>query len=87
MPDYVVLCCCRILTNGGMMILASCPVQAAIEEQCSQQEIKVEWGNGLAQERETEEARMEEMELEKTKSFARTRDDPIIEKMLKEKVG
>ncbi|GJX39959.1 cellular retinaldehyde binding/alpha-tocopherol transport [Tanacetum coccineum] len=49
-------------------------------------EIKVEWGNGLAQEREAEEARTEEMELQKTKPFARTRDDPVIERMLKEKV-
>nr|GEV96160.1 BUD13 homolog [Tanacetum cinerariifolium] len=70
----------------------------AIEEQCSQQEIKVEWANGLAQEREAKEARTEEIELEKSKPFARTRDDlllngclrkkddPIIECMLKEKV-
>ncbi|GKA43622.1 homeobox protein luminidependens isoform X2, partial [Tanacetum coccineum] len=83
MPNDVVLY--WFLTNGGVMILASWPVQAAIEEQCSQQEIKVEWGNGLAQEREAEEARTEEMELQKTKLFARTRDDPVIERMLKEK--
>ncbi|GJX79259.1 33 kDa ribonucleoprotein, chloroplastic [Tanacetum coccineum] len=49
-------------------------------------EIKVEWGNGLAQEREAEEARTEEMKLQKTKPFARTRDDSVIERMLKEKV-
>ncbi|GJU74610.1 BUD13 protein [Tanacetum coccineum] len=48
-------------------------------------EIKVEWGNSLAQEREAEEARTEEMELQQTKPFARTRDDPVIERMLKEK--
>nr|GFA49056.1 hypothetical protein [Tanacetum cinerariifolium] len=45
------------LTNGSVMILASWPVQAAIKEQCSQQEIKVEWGNSLAQEQEAKEAR------------------------------
>ncbi|GJY02661.1 BUD13 protein [Tanacetum coccineum] len=48
-------------------------------------EIKVEWGKGLAQKREAE-ARLEEMELQKTKTFARTRDDPDLERMLKEKV-
>ncbi|XP_076900577.1 uncharacterized protein LOC143554772 isoform X1 [Bidens hawaiensis] len=37
-------------------------------------EIKLEWGKGLAQKREAE-ARLKELELEKAKPFARTRDD------------
>ncbi|KAK1437187.1 hypothetical protein QVD17_02975 [Tagetes erecta] len=37
-------------------------------------EIKLEWGKGLAQKREAE-ARLHELELEKAKPFARTRDD------------
>lgn len=36
------------------------------------QEIKLEWGKGLAQKREAE-ARLQELELEKEKPFARTR--------------
>ncbi|KAK2997011.1 hypothetical protein RJ639_025698, partial [Escallonia herrerae] len=49
------------------------------------EEIKVEWGKGLAQKREAEE-RQQELELEKAKPFARTRDDPDLDKMLKERV-
>ncbi|PWA85539.1 BUD13-like protein [Artemisia annua] len=37
-------------------------------------EIKVEWGKGLAQKREAE-ARLDELGLQKTKPFARTRRD------------
>ncbi|CAK7356211.1 unnamed protein product [Dovyalis caffra] len=48
-------------------------------------EKKLEWGKGLAQKRETE-ARLEELEIEKEKPFARTRDDPELDKMLKERV-
>ncbi|KAL6189712.1 hypothetical protein ACLB2K_036115 [Fragaria x ananassa] len=48
-------------------------------------EIKVEWGKGLAQKREAE-AKLEALEREKEKPFARTRDDPELDKMMKEKV-
>uniref|UniRef100_A0A1J3HTF0 BUD13-like protein n=1 Tax=Noccaea caerulescens TaxID=107243 RepID=A0A1J3HTF0_NOCCA len=48
-------------------------------------EIKLEWGQGLAQKREAE-ARLEELELEKEKPFARSRDDPELDKMMKERV-
>ncbi|XP_043690210.1 BUD13 homolog [Telopea speciosissima] len=48
-------------------------------------EKQLEWGKGLAQKREAE-ARQRELELEKDKPFARTRDDPEIDKMLKERV-
>ncbi|KAL6187211.1 hypothetical protein ACLB2K_043326 [Fragaria x ananassa] len=48
-------------------------------------EIKVEWGKGLAQKRESE-AKLEALEREKEKPFARTRDDPELDKMMKEKV-
>lgn len=48
-------------------------------------EIKLEWGKGLAQKREAE-ARLEELELEKAKPFARTRDDPDLDRMLKDRV-
>ncbi|CAI9757902.1 unnamed protein product [Fraxinus pennsylvanica] len=48
-------------------------------------EIKLEWGKGLAQKREAE-ARLQELEVEKDKPFARSWDDPELDKMLKEKV-
>ncbi|XP_022865942.1 BUD13 homolog [Olea europaea var. sylvestris] len=48
-------------------------------------EIKLEWGKGLAQKREAE-ARMQELEVEKDKPFARSRDDPELDKLLKERV-
>ncbi|KAH8513965.1 hypothetical protein H0E87_006997 [Populus deltoides] len=48
-------------------------------------EKKIEWGKGLAQKREVE-TRLEELELEKDKPFARTRDDPELDKMLMERV-
>lgn len=48
-------------------------------------EKKLEWGKGLAQKREVE-TRLEELELEKDKPFARTRDDPELDKMLMERV-
>ncbi|XP_042065937.1 BUD13 homolog [Salvia splendens] len=48
-------------------------------------EIKLEWGKGLAQKREAE-ARIQEMEEEKDKPFARSRDDPDIDAMLKDRV-
>ncbi|CAA2997588.1 Hypothetical predicted protein [Olea europaea subsp. europaea] len=48
-------------------------------------EIKLEWGKGLAQKREAE-ARLQELEAEKDKPFARNRDDPELDKMLKERV-
>ncbi|KAG9146356.1 hypothetical protein Leryth_018409 [Lithospermum erythrorhizon] len=48
-------------------------------------EIKLEWGKGLAQKRESEQE-MRELELEKEKPFARTRDDPDLDKELKERV-
>ncbi|KAL3626322.1 hypothetical protein CASFOL_029871 [Castilleja foliolosa] len=48
-------------------------------------EIKLEWGKGLAQKREAE-ARLQEIEVEKNKPFARSRDDPDLDSMLKERV-
>ncbi|KAK9266857.1 hypothetical protein L1049_027116 [Liquidambar formosana] len=45
---------------------------------------KLDWGKGLAQKREAE-ARQQELELEKDKPFARTRDDPELNKMLKQR--
>ncbi|XP_027939973.1 BUD13 homolog [Vigna unguiculata] len=48
-------------------------------------EIEIEWGKGLAQKREAE-ARLKELELEKEKPFARTRDDPELDKMFKERL-
>ncbi|KAL0374425.1 UNVERIFIED_CONTAM: hypothetical protein Sradi_3358200 [Sesamum radiatum] len=48
-------------------------------------EIKLEWGKGLAQKREAE-ARLEEIEKEKDKPFARSRDDPDLDAMLKERL-
>lgn len=51
----------------------------------SLQEIKLEWGKGLAQKREAE-ARKQELELEKAKPFARTRDDPDLDRMMKDRV-
>lgn len=48
-------------------------------------EIKIEWGKGLAQKREAE-AKLKELEVEKEKPFARTRDDPELDKLMKERV-
>ncbi|XP_054794998.1 uncharacterized protein LOC129300446 [Prosopis cineraria] len=54
-----------------------------IEEKPKEKEI--EWGKGLAQKREAE-AKLKELELEKDRPFARTRDDPELDIMLKERV-
>ncbi|KAK8712566.1 hypothetical protein V6N13_147803 [Hibiscus sabdariffa] len=48
-------------------------------------EKELEWGKGLAQKREAE-ARLQELELEKNKPFARTRDDPELDNMLKDRL-
>lgn len=48
-------------------------------------EKELEWGKGLAQKREAE-ARLQELELEKEKPFARTRDDPELDNMLKDRL-
>ncbi|GMI65320.1 Bud siteselection protein 13 [Hibiscus trionum] len=48
-------------------------------------EKELEWGKGLAQKREAE-ARLQELELEKNKPFARTRDDPELDDMLKDRL-
>ncbi|XP_021305715.1 BUD13 homolog isoform X2 [Sorghum bicolor] len=48
-------------------------------------EIHIEWGKGLVQKREAE-ARLKEIEAEKKKPFARTRDDPELDNMLKERI-
>ncbi|KAM3306238.1 BUD13 isoform X1 [Capsicum chacoense] len=55
------------------------------EEKEKPKEIKLEWGKGLAQKREME-VRLQELESEKDKPFARTRDDPELDTMLKERV-
>lgn len=49
------------------------------------EEKKLEWGKGLAQKREAE-ARLLELELEKEKPFARSRDDPELDRMMKDRV-
>ncbi|KAG9135889.1 hypothetical protein Leryth_002601 [Lithospermum erythrorhizon] len=48
-------------------------------------EIKPEWDTGLVQKCQAEEE-LKEPELEKAEPFARTRDDPELEKRLKERV-
>lgn len=55
------------------------------EEKEKPKEIKLEWGKGLAQKREME-VRLQELEGEKDKPFARSRDDPELDTMLKERV-
>ncbi|XP_008799348.2 BUD13 homolog [Phoenix dactylifera] len=55
------------------------------KEEEKPKEKKLEWGKGLAQKREAE-ARAQELQLEKDKPFARTRDDPELDKMLKERI-
>ncbi|KAK0597213.1 hypothetical protein LWI29_023040 [Acer saccharum] len=47
--------------------------------------LELEWGKGLAQKQEAQ-ARLEELELEKDKPFARTRDDPELDKMLRQRL-
>ncbi|KAJ4728763.1 BUD13-like [Melia azedarach] len=49
------------------------------------EEKKLEWGKGLAQKREAE-ARLQELELEKDKPFARTRDDPELDRIMKDRL-
>ncbi|KAI0491353.1 hypothetical protein KFK09_025613 [Dendrobium nobile] len=49
------------------------------------EEKPLEWGKGLAQKREAEE-RGKELEREKERPFARSRDDPELDKMLKERL-
>ncbi|MED6145973.1 hypothetical protein PIB30_030192 [Stylosanthes scabra] len=48
-------------------------------------EKEIEWGKGLAQKREAE-AKLKELEVEKDKPFARTRDDPELDNMLKDRL-
>ncbi|KAJ0977322.1 hypothetical protein J5N97_012796 [Dioscorea zingiberensis] len=55
------------------------------EQEEKPKEKKLEWGKGLAQKRGIE-ALARELELEKNKPFARTRDDPELDTMLKERV-
>ncbi|XP_015947022.1 uncharacterized protein LOC107471973 [Arachis duranensis] len=54
-----------------------------VEEKPKEKEI--EWGKGLAQKREAE-ARMKELETEKDKPFSRSRDDPELDNMLKDRL-
>lgn len=56
-----------------------------LHEEEKPKEKKIEWGKGLAQKKEAE-ARKLELELEKDKPFARTKDDPELDKMLKERI-
>ncbi|ONK59488.1 uncharacterized protein A4U43_C08F6950 [Asparagus officinalis] len=58
---------------------------ARAQEEEKPKEKNLEWGKGLAQKREAE-ARIKDLELEKDKPFARTRDDPELDKMLKERI-
>ncbi|KAL6861555.1 hypothetical protein ACP4OV_017255 [Aristida adscensionis] len=55
------------------------------EEPKKPKEIHIEWGKGLVQKREAE-ARFQELEAEKNKPFARTRDDPELDNMLKNRI-
>ncbi|XP_022155542.1 BUD13 homolog [Momordica charantia] len=48
-------------------------------------EIKLEWGKGLAQKREAE-AELMELELEKDRPFARSRNDAELDSMLRDRV-
>ncbi|KAM7260228.1 hypothetical protein ACFE04_015969 [Oxalis oulophora] len=48
-------------------------------------EIKLEWGKGLVQKREAE-AKMQQLEFEKENPFARTRDDPDLDRMMKDRL-
>lgn len=45
----------------------------------------IEWGKGLVQKREAD-SRLQELEAEKSKPFARTRDDPELDTMLKNRI-
>ncbi|KAG6515094.1 BUD13 homolog isoform X1 [Zingiber officinale] len=55
------------------------------KEEEKPKEKKLEWGKGLAQKRQAE-ANTRELELEKDKPFARMKDDPDLDQMLKERV-
>ncbi|XP_057538554.1 uncharacterized protein LOC130816006 [Amaranthus tricolor] len=54
-------------------------------EKPKEEEKKLEWGKGLAQKREAE-ARLLELELEKEKPFARSKDDPELDRMMKDRL-
>ncbi|PKA60663.1 hypothetical protein AXF42_Ash006297 [Apostasia shenzhenica] len=49
------------------------------------EEKPLEWGKGMAQKREAE-ARAKELEIEMERPFARSRDDPELDKLLKERI-
>ncbi|KAK4742027.1 hypothetical protein SAY87_000028 [Trapa incisa] len=55
------------------------------KEEEKPKEKRLEWGKGLAQKREAEK-KLQELELEKDRPFARTRDDPELDKMLRDRV-
>ncbi|KMS98030.1 hypothetical protein BVRB_4g096560 [Beta vulgaris subsp. vulgaris] len=55
------------------------------KEEKPKEEKKLEWSKGLAQKREAE-ARILELELEKDKPFARSRDDPELDRMMKDRL-
>lgn len=65
----LVLCCASIIVRYFYLlrIRFDCDFFPSLN-----QEIKLEWGKGLAQKREAE-ARLQELELEKDKPFARNR--------------
>ncbi|KAL2901566.1 BUD13-like protein [Bienertia sinuspersici] len=55
------------------------------KEEKPKEDKKLEWGKGLAQKREAE-AKLLELELEKEKPFARSRDDPELDSMMKDRI-
>ncbi|KAL8137523.1 hypothetical protein V2J09_003524 [Rumex salicifolius] len=60
-------------------------IKSQKKEEKPKEEKKLEWGKGLAQKREAE-AKLLDMEIEKDKPFARSRDDPDLDRSLKEAI-
>lgn len=60
-------------------------IKSQKKEEKPKEEKKLEWGKGLAQKREAE-AKLAELEIEKDKPFARSRDDPDLDRMLKDTI-
>ncbi|CAJ2647157.1 unnamed protein product [Trifolium pratense] len=71
--------------NKGARITKEEYVKSKQKVEEKPKEIQIEWGKGLAQKREAE-ARQKELEVQKEKPFARTRDDPELDRSLKERI-
>ncbi|KAL1187765.1 hypothetical protein V5N11_005638 [Cardamine amara subsp. amara] len=73
---------CSVTRSQGSVSKEEYHLKSKLVELEKPKEIKLKWGKGLAQKREAE-ARQQELELEKEKPFARTRDDPELDQLMR----